>query len=393
MKRHAGLTFLVTCAFLVAYGLFRLFFPSDYGMGQLVVGFCYEEDESTPYTLNFILAQKELEKQLGNRIRVVTRNNCLESDTKEALEDLVLADCGIIFVNSDSSQVVESSRKYPRVEFCQVSSERILVKDAPDNYHTFNVEMYQAEYVAGVAAGMKLKSLLDSGAISAEEALVGYVATMRGAQARSNYTAFLLGVRSVVDLAKMRVRHLGSRSNFTRECALAEALMEEGCVLLAHNTHTYGVVTSCEREGVNRLVVHVGMYANMLDHAPMTSLVSAQVNWVPYLTGAVRAVLSHKEIEKVVNGNVHGHDVSGGFAQGWLEMTELNTHVAAYGTKQAMEQAAEEIRSGRLTVFDGDYVGVGAHSSTYDLRKGFRENENSSIPSWNYVLQDVVVEE
>ncbi|MBQ1492724.1 MAG: BMP family ABC transporter substrate-binding protein [Blautia sp.] len=394
MKRSVGLTFLVTCAFLVAYGLYRLFFPSDFGSEQLVVGFVYEEDESTPYTLNFILAQKELEKEFGGKIKVITRNNCLESETKETLEDLVLLDCGIIFVNSDSSQVLESSRKFPEVEFCQVSSERISTEDVPENYHTFNGEMYQAEYVAGVAAGMKLKSLIDSGAVSQDEALVGYVATMRGPQARSNYTAFLLGVRSMVDSATMRVRFLGSRSNFTKERSLAKALIDEGCIIVAHNTHTYGVVFSCEKEGQSRLLIHVGMNVSTIDRAPVTSLVSVRVNWAPYLIGAVRAVSTYKEIEKVVHGNVHGHDVSGGFAEGWLEISELNTNVAAYGTKKVMDQVVEDIKNGKQKVFEGDYLGMDPNgAATYDLRRGFWENESSSVPSWNYVLQDVVIEE
>ena len=52
----------------------------------------------------------------------------------------------------------------------------------------------------------------------------------------------------------------------------------------------------------------------------------------------------------------------------------------------------EEFKKGKLQVFKGDYTGVDPfdESDVYDLREEYVENENSSAPSFHYVLRDVI---
>ena len=61
-------------------------------------------------------------------------------------------------------------------------------KELPENYHTFNGEIYQARYAAGVAAGMKLRAMIDAGELRPEDAKVGYVAANNSAEVVSGYT-------------------------------------------------------------------------------------------------------------------------------------------------------------------------------------------------------------
>lgn len=54
---------------------------------------------------------------------------------------------------------------------------------------------------------MKLQEMIDNGTITADQAKVGYVAAFAYAEVISGYTAFLMGVRSVVPEATMEVQY------------------------------------------------------------------------------------------------------------------------------------------------------------------------------------------
>ena len=105
--------------------------------------------------------------------------------------------------------------------------------------------------------------------------------------------------------------------------------------------------------------------------------------------------MKDKVIEQTVQGHVHGNDISAGFDEDWVQMLELNTHLAAPGTEEKMNQVIEDFRRGKIDVFRGDYIGVNPDdpSDTIDLNQGFQENEHSSVPSFRYVLKDYILEE
>jgi len=110
------------------------------------------------------------------------------------------------------------------------------------------------------------------------------------------------------------------------------------------------------------------------------------------VTGAVEAVLSNRPIERSVEGNVHGNDMSAGLERNWVEILELNEHLAAEGTAEKISQTVDAFRKGALDVFRGDYVGVDPENSadTYDLNQGYTENKLSSCPTFHYVLTGII---
>lgn len=77
--------------------------------------------------------------------------------------------------------------------------------------------IYEGRYISGVAAGMKLQELLEEGVITKEQARVGYVGAFPYAEVISGYTAFLLGVRSVVPDARMTVKYTNSWGDYLLE--------------------------------------------------------------------------------------------------------------------------------------------------------------------------------
>ena len=395
MKRiniAAALTALVL--FLAATLLVRfLYGPGSAGM--VSVGFIYDNDESTPYTYNFILAERALKAKYGDRINVYAFRNVPEGETKEPIKELIDKGCRIIFTNGFSSQFRDMAALYPDVEFCQVSCSDSNPADFPENYHTFNGETYQYQYVNGIVAGVKLRSLIDSHVLKPEQAVIGFVGNYPNSEVISAFTAFYLGVRSMAPEAVMRVRYTYAWNSYTREKAETRKMISEGCILIAQQSHTFGPAAACEEMAKDRTVFHVGNHRSMLDVAPATSLVSARVNWEPYILGAVEAVMKRVPIEKNVDGIRHGNDMSGGFSHGWLEMLELNAHIVPYGTDVRVRQAVEDIEKGKITVFKGKYTGADpVHpSDTFDLTSGYTENMNSSYPSFHYILNNLITVE
>ena len=392
MRKYYITTLLVSLAVLLVFSfVYGAWTPADTDT-VLKVGFIYENDGSTPFTYNFMLAQEALERQYPDRVHILSRSNVRASETEEPLRELVKKGCAVIFINNDSTQVRSMALEYPKVEFCQISVGSDASSADPANYHTFSGEIYQGRYVSGVAAGMKLKELMENGVIGSDKALIGFVGAFPTAEIISGYTAFLLGVRSVVPQATMKVRYTNTWSNYAKEKAAAQTLIREGCVVISQHTNTTGPAVACEEASAFLTVIHVGYNQSMIDLAPSVSLVSTRINWTPYITGAVGAVLAHKPIEKAVEGSAHGNDMSAGLDKNWVEILQLNKRIAAEGTSEKIAQLTEAFHKGGIDVFRGDYTGVDPSNpaDTIDLNKGYIENENSSAPSFHYVLDGVI---
>lgn len=392
MKRVYVTTIAVALLALAAFAAIYTVWERTPERGVVKVGFIYDSDESTPYTYNFVLAENALERAMQDGVKVYTRSNIPEGETAEPVRELVRAGCDIIFTNNYSPQFEEVAREFPEVQFCQSSFNAGDHADYPKNFHTFNGEIYQARYVSGVVAGCKLRELIDGGRIAADAALVGYVGAYPSVEVISGYTAFLLGVRSVAPEATMRVRYTHAWSSYNKEKACARQLIDEGCVVICQHTDTIGPAMACEEASEGREVYHVGYNQSMVDIAPGTSLVSARVNWAPYVISAVQAVKAHEDIEKQVVADISGNDARAGFDQDWVQVLDLNRQIAAYGTEEKVEKAVDALERGTLQVFKGDYVGVNPDdpADTIDLKNGFKENDGHSWPEFHYVLKDVI---
>ena len=395
-KRYYFAAALICILVLLAFALASGYFTRTKPGGTLKVGFIYSEDESTPYTYNFTQGQRALAETYGSRVEVLVQSNVNGKEAEEPIRDLIRKGCRLIFINADTDAAAVICGEFPDVQFCQVSLPSIDPTGLPDNYHTFNGEIYQARYAAGVAAGMKLRSLIDTGAIRAEDAKVGFVAANNSAEVVSGYTAFILGMRSVAPEATLRVRYTGSWSNYSVEKSVANELISEGCIVIAQHTNTMAPAIACEEAAAKgSRVYHVGYHQSMMDVAPSTALVSLRTNWTPYILGVTEAVLNGRSIENTVPGHAHGHDISAGFDQNWVQILELNKQLAAPGTEEKLNRVIDSLKKGKIDVFRGDYTGVNPDdpTDTIDLNQGYRENEKSSSPSFRYILQDCVIEE
>ena len=361
-KRDCIIT-LITCIVVsIVIGTFIVYLRRDEDK-TIKVGVVYVGDASTMYTNNFIEALSDIEQEYNGKVEIVSMYNVAEGTERDYLERLVSDGC----------------------------NEEPYLK----NYHTFMGAIYQGRYAAGVAAGMKLKELIDDGIISESEAKIGYVGAYPYAEVISGYTAFLLGARSVVPQAVMTVKYTNSWNDYRTEKKYARELIGEHCIIISQHADTAGPATACEETSSDVPVYNVSYNQSMLDIAPTTYLTGCKINWKPYMKSAIDAVLNDKVIEKHVKGNINGNDVGAGFDEECVSMLEFNDIAVANGTKERVKKVIEQFKKGNINVFQGDYIGVNPDnpSEQIDLKEGYIENEYSSAPTFKYILKDIITVE
>ena len=391
MKRTYITTFLTCIAVLcLFFGISRTRNISG-AMSEITVGFIYESDESAPYSYNFSRAAVLLKEELRDSVNIETRSNVPDDAIEDTLQELSLKGCSIIFTNCHSENISTLAAEYPGIQICQISDMVVPPTEYPDNYHTFNSEIYQARYVSGIAAGLKLQELIDQGVITKEEAVVGYVGAYPASSVISGYTAFLVGVRSIVPEAVMKVSYTHTWSSYMKEKSCAQELIEDGCVVLSHHSDTIGVAVACEEAAAERPVIFIGCNKSYQDIAPTATLLSIRTNWVPYMIDAVTAVMNHQTIESRVKAKVHGkNDMSAGFAENALDILDLNR--AADKMLRVIDDSIKTLLDHPEIAYQGPYTGMNPEepSDWITLEKGYIENLDSSAPSFHYVLEDVI---
>lgn len=381
-------------AIILMHGLVVLNNITNDKKDHIKVGFVYVGDSCNTYTSNFISAQRAIELEYGEAVETIPKYNVPEGGEEPYIRDLIEQGCDLIFTTSfgfgDTAKKV--AQEHPEIEFCLATCYNANEDPILPNVHNYMGEIYQGRYVSGVVAGMKLEELIKDGQLTKDEALIGYVAAFPYAEVVSGYTAFLLGVRSVVPEATMNVIYTNSWGDYDIEKRTAARLIEEGCVIISQHSDTAGPAVACEEASNKKIVYHVGYNQSMANVAPTTSLISSRINWQYYMVAAAGAVLNGHQIEKYVDGNVHGNDISGGFKENWVQMLKLNETIAATGTQAKINQLIDDFKHNRVYVFYGDYTGTDPFNpeDKIDLREEYIENEKGSSPTFHYVLDGII---
>ena len=309
---------------------------------ELKVGFIFLHDENSTYDLNFLNAAKATCAALGiDEDHYVFKTNIPEGqECYEAAAELADAGCNIIFADSFGHEdyMIQAAKEFPEVQFCHSTGTKAHTEGLA-NYHNAFASIYEGRYLAGIAAGMKLNEMIESGKITAEQAKMGYVGAYTYAEVISGYTSFFLGARSVCPSVTMEVTFTGSWYDETAEKEGANKLINNGCVLISQHADSMGAPTACETAGVP----NVSYNGSTLSACPNTFIVSSRIDWQPYYTYA---------IECVKNGTAIDADWCGGIAEGSVVLTDVNEAAAAAGTADAIEAAKQALVAGTTHVFD-----------------------------------------
>ena len=324
---------------------------------QLKVGVLLIGDENEGYSASHINGLKEAAKTLEiSEDQLIFKTNIREDESSlDATEDLANQGCQLIFGTSFGyeSYMLEVAKDHPEITFCHASGNQAAGAGLA-NFHNYFDDIYEARYVSGVAAGLKLKQMIDEGKIKPDQARLGYVGAYPYAEVISGYTAFYLGAKSVVPETTMKVLYTNSWGDPAAE--------EEKVPCVGYNIDMTGV-------------------------APDSAITSPTNNWGVYYTYAMESVLSGEPIAT---------DWSEGFAQDAVRLTKLGT-AAAPGTEEKLKEVEQQIKDGSLHVFDTKNFTVDGKEVTSYAPNGqelisdgyFHESEYRSSPSFDLIVDGI----
>ena len=320
---------------------------ADFKVGVVLVG-----DENEGYTFAHMEGIKTAAANLGIADdQIIWKYNIPEDEQcKDACDDLVGQGCKVIFTNSygHQSYTQQAAEEYPDVQFVAMTGDTAKASGL-ENFSNAFTRVYESRYVSGVVAGLKVKELIDADKITDENKdddgciKIGYVGAYPYAEVVSGYTAFYLGIKSVVENVVMDVQYTNSWFDMVAEGAAADALMARGCVIIGQHADSTGAPSAVQAalDG-GKEVYSVGYNVDMLAVAPTAALTSATNNWAVYYEYALGTALEGGKIDT---------NWAEGYEKDAVAITALGESCAE-GTQEKVDQIIADIKAGTLHVFD-----------------------------------------
>ncbi len=321
------------------------------GNNSVKFGLITLHDENSTYDLNFIKAFKAACEATGTEYSIMS--NVPESEEcYEAACTLVDEGCNIIFADSfgHETYLLQAAEEFPEVEFCHATGTNAHIEQL-DNFHNAFASIYEGRYLAGIAAGLKLSEMIENGDITAEEAKMGYVGAFPYAEVKSGYTSFFLGARATCPSVTMEVTFTNSWYDEALEKTAAEALIQDGCVLISQHADSMGAPSACEANNVPNVSYNGSTEAS----CPNTFIVSSYINWQPYFEYVIGCVK---------NGEAIVTDYIGTIADGSVCLTDFGAIAPAAGTAESVEAIKANIEAGSVHVFDVYTFTIGGEIQT-----------------------------
>ena len=308
------------------------------------VGFICLHDENSTYDKNFIDAAKAACKNAGlSEDQYIIKTNIPENqDCYNAAAELVDAGCTVVFADSFGHEdfMIQAAKEFKDkgVQFYHATGTKAHTENL-SNFHNAFASIYEGRYLAGIAAGMKLNEMIDSGEIKADEAKMGYVGAFTYAEVISGYTSFYLGAKSVCPSVTMDVTFTGSWYDETLEKEAANKLIAGGCKLISQHADSMGAPTACKEAGVP----NVSYNGSTESACPNSYIVSSRIDWTPYFELIIQAAASGATLDA---------DWTGTLKTGSVVLTDINEKVAAKGTAEKIAEVTKQLEDGTLHVFD-----------------------------------------
>ena len=332
---------------------------ADLKVGCILVG-----DENEGYTYAHIKGIEEAIAATGVPAENVIMKYSVPEDEKcqDAAIDLVEQGCTLILSNSygHQSHMQQVASEYPEVTFVACTGDTAN-QSGLSNFKNAFTGIYEARYVSGVVAGMKVAELVADGKLTDAnydadgKVKIGYVGAYPYAEVVSGYTAFFLGIQSVVENVVMDVTYTNSWFDITAEAEAANALMSSGCVVIGQHADSTGAPSAVQAaQDAGKVAYSIGYNVDMLAVAPTAALTSATNVWEVYYEYAMKTV---------INGEKIARNWAAGYAEGAVAITALGESCAE-GTAEKVEETIAALQDGSLKVFDTSKFTVGGETVT-----------------------------
>lgn len=290
------------------------------------------EEETSGYTYAHELGIQGMISNLGLSDSQVLRKNFVDDGDSAAVEaaltECIEEGCNVIFGTSWGymEKMSEFAEKYPDVYFAHATGYMSNNK----NFTNYFGRIYQARYLSGIVAGLKTESNK-----------IGFVSAMGSdnSECTGGIDAFAMGVASVNENAKVYVAVTNSWFSPEDEKAASEALIAEGCDILAQHVDTTMPQTASEANGTWA----IGYNSDMSKETPNATLTSVIWNWSAFYTSYVNSI---------VNATYDGSNYYGGMNESLVGLTSLASFCDEQ-TAEKISEAQQKIMSGQFGVFDG----------------------------------------
>ncbi len=344
---------------------------ADLKIGVILIG-----DENEGYSEAHINGIKTAAKKLGIADSQILWKYTIGEDQAcyDAAADLVNKECSLVISNSYGHQTYMEliAAEYPDVAFVAMTGDT-AAKSGLSNFSNAFTKVFESRYVSGVVAGKKIAELIAAGKLTDANydakgnVKVGYVGAYPYAEVVSGYTAFYLGIKSVVENVAMEVQYTNSWFDLTGEGEAANLLIADGCVIIGQHADSTGAPSATQAKLQEGTVCYsVGYNIDMLNVAPDAALTSATNNWAVYYEYAFK---THAKGEKIPT------DWADGYAADAVAITKLGPSCAE-GTQEAVDAAIASIKNGDLKVFDcSKWTVDGKKLDSYNTVWGFEGNE------------------
>jgi basic membrane protein A len=253
-------------------------------------------------------------------------------DVQKTMESMINLDgVKVLFPTSFGyfdPHILKMAEKYPEVVFLHCGGLYTEGKH-PKNVGSYFGYIDEAQYVAGVAAGLTSKTNK-----------LGFVAAKPIPQVLRNINAFTLGALSVNPKITTSVIFTGDWSLPVKEAEATNSLVDQGAdVVTCHVDSPKVVIETAEKRGI----FSTGYHANQAALAAKGYLTGAEWNW---------SVVYKDYVEKIKAGQQWSHLVRGGFKEGFIKMSPYGAAVSAEAKAKA-DAAKEQLTAGKLVIFKG----------------------------------------
>jgi basic membrane protein A and related proteins len=287
-------------------------------------------------------------------------------DVQKTMESMINLDgAKLLFPTSFGyfdPHILKMAEKYPQVTFFHCGG-LYDEKKHPQNVGSYFGYIDEAEYVAGIVAGLTTKT-----------GKLGFIAAKPIPQVLRNINAYTLGARSVNPKVTTTVIFTGDWALPVKEAEAANSLADQGIdVLTSHVDSPKVVIETAERRGI----FSTGYHANQAALAPKGYLTGAEWNW---------EAIYKAYVAQVQKGEKSAHLVRGGLKEGYVKVSAYGPAVSD-DAKAKADAAKAELEKGTFVIFKGpikDNKGADVIAAGTDLGQ-----TDIKLEEMNYLVEGV----
>lgn len=247
------------------------------------------------------------------------------SDCEVAIRNLIDQGCNVIYTNSFGFMdwTAKVAKDFPNIYFGHCSGYTQL-----ENMCSYFGKVYQARYLAGIAAGLRTAN-----------GKIGYVAAMQLPEVIRGINAFTLGVLSVNPSATVEVIWTNTWYDPSVEKQAALELLNKGCDVIEQHQDTTAPQIAAQEKGA----YCIGYNVATPTAAPKAYLTAPIFNW---------AVFYSQNVQKILDGTWKGVAYWEDMSTGVVGLDDLTANCAP-GTAEAIEPVKQAMINHTFDPFCG----------------------------------------